>query len=224
MEERNRTRLTWSLGALIAAGVLAGVVGLVEVAGGFDTAATHPFPQPATWLVHRTMIDSVKWRAQSVSPPPKFTEPQVMAGFRDYDADCAMCHGAPGVGRQPWVAGMDPPPPYLLDAANRWRPEELYFIVSEGVKMTGMPAWRKALPKDEIWNIVAFLEAMPRTTAADYARLRATYGPGAPIFTQPPKGPPAFSPAGSELNQGAVPGVAAQTAPPARSRPAPGAP
>ena len=39
--------------------------------------------------------------------------------------------------------------------------------------MTGMPAWRGTMTEQEMWNTVAFLEAMPKMNAQDYARWRA---------------------------------------------------
>ena len=50
---------------------------------------------------------------------------------------------------------------------------ELFWIVDHGIKMTGMPAWRGTMTEQEIWNTVAFLEAMPKMNAQDYARWRA---------------------------------------------------
>ena len=39
--------------------------------------------------------------------------------------------------------------------------------------MTGMPSWREAMRDEEIWNVVAFLEAMPRMNADAYRRWRS---------------------------------------------------
>jgi mono/diheme cytochrome c family protein len=177
-------RLRWSLGALAAAFVVALGVGAWMVLGGFDSTATKGYSQPTTWLIHRTMIDSVKSRAAAITPPPRFTQAEVLAGFRAYDGHCAMCHGGPGLGRQPWTAGMHPAPPYLLDLPAHWSPSDLYFIVSQGVKMTGMPAWSQTLSDGEIWDIVAFLEALPKLTASDYVRLRRAEALSSPP-TQP---------------------------------------
>jgi mono/diheme cytochrome c family protein len=67
---------------------------------------------------------------------------------------------------------MTPSPPFLLGAARQWTPNQLYWIVRHGVRMTGMPAWDQTLSQADVWHVVAFLEALPGYSAADYARLR----------------------------------------------------
>jgi hypothetical protein len=80
---------------------------------------------------------------------------------------------------------MTPTPPYLEDAARRWRPEELYWIVGQGVKMTAMPAWGETRSNGQVWDLVAFLEALPDLTTADYARMRAGSGNARPPNAMP---------------------------------------
>ncbi|HKT53815.1 MAG TPA: cytochrome c, partial [Caulobacteraceae bacterium] len=115
---------------------------------------------------------SVRLRARAVKAPARFSEAEVGAGFHAYDAECVMCHGAPGVAREPWVSGLTPTPPFLIDSARRWDAAQLYWIVGEGVKMTAMPAWRTTQTSNDIWNLVAFLEVLPDLSPADYARMR----------------------------------------------------
>jgi cytochrome c553 len=51
-----------------------------------------------------------------------------------------------------------------------WTPQEFHWIVYEGVKMSGMPAW-PAEREDEVWALVAFLEALPEIDGPDYERM-----------------------------------------------------
>jgi len=152
---------------------------LVVLFGFFNTTASTPHPWPIAWATHETMIKAVRRNAAAMPPPPRFTPAEVAAGLRTYDANCAVCHGAPGVGRAAWVSGMTPAPPSLLDTARQWTPNQLYWIVRQGVRMTAMPAWDQTLTKADVWDVVAFLEALPRLTAADYARGRAQPAPPA---------------------------------------------
>jgi mono/diheme cytochrome c family protein len=177
MEERAAIRLKWALAAAAAVLIVEGAVAAALVLGAFDSSALRGYSQPTSWLIHRTMIDSVRERARDIAPPPGFTRAEVLAGLRTYERRCVMCHGGPGVGRETWVSGMHPTPPYLLDSARHWRSRELYLVISDGVKMTGMPAWSLTLSRGEIWNLVGFLEALPNMTAADYARLRGAEAP-----------------------------------------------
>lgn len=158
------------------------IAGLVTVAVGgliysqtglFNATAFAPHEPTIAWVTHQTMIQSVRLRAQAIIPPQSFTQAQVEAGFHAYDTDCVMCHGGPGVAREAWVSGLNPTPPFLIDFARRWSPVQLYWIVGEGVKMTAMPAWRTTQTSSDVWNLVAFLEALPNISPRDYARMRA---------------------------------------------------
>lgn len=84
-----------------------------------------------------------------------------------------MCHGSPGIARADWTTGLEPTPPYLLDAARRWSPAELQVIVGDGIKMTAMPAWRMTLSEGDIRSLVAFLDTLPSTSPQQYRELRA---------------------------------------------------
>ena len=157
-----------------AAGVFAAAVGVMIISfGWYDISASKPHGALTAWVLHTTMIDSVRARAKYASAPAQFSAEQVKQGFGVFEAHCVMCHGAPGVARAKWVMGMEPTPPYLLDAARRWSPAELRFITSHGVKMTAMPAWQLTLSPDELTSLVAFLEALPNISAKQYADMRA---------------------------------------------------
>ena len=149
------------------------VAGLgVVFSGVYDVAASRPHGALITWVTHTAFIHAVRLRARRVASPPPATPADVQAGLQAYVQDCEPCHGGPGVGRAAWTNGLTPPPPYLLDASQRWSPRELYWIVRHGAKMTAMPAWGEDKTDAEIWRIVDFLEASPRLSARDYARLR----------------------------------------------------
>ena len=145
--------------------------GLAIVEGGlFDATASKPHEPLVAWATHTAMIRSVEVRSPPWSGAPP-TPDRVRAGLRLYADNCAICHGGPGVARAPWTAGMNPTPPYLVDVARHWTPAQQHFIISDGVKMTGMPAWRGQLREDEISAVMAALEALPYVTATEYSRV-----------------------------------------------------
>src|SRR5262249_16029481 len=67
--------------------------------------------------------------------------------------------------------GMHPSPPILTSAAKQWVPGELFWIIRNGIKMTGMPAWPEH-SDENIWDIVAFLNKLPNMGEQDYGNLR----------------------------------------------------
>jgi mono/diheme cytochrome c family protein len=162
-------------GASAFLAIAAGAVVVVE-GGLFNATASAPDIPAAAAVVHTAFITSVQLRARNIQPPARFTSEEVAAGFRDYDASCAVCHGGPGVARADWTQGLTPTPPYIVDSARSFRPRELFWIVGQGARMTAMPAWREVRTDGQLWDLVAFLEALPYLTAADYARMRAAAG------------------------------------------------
>jgi mono/diheme cytochrome c family protein len=155
--------------------VIVGTIGAVAYVklGVFNVAASHPHSQLVEWITHDTMINSVERRAKDVPLPASVSEAQAKRGFCQYEAHCVACHGGPAVARETWVNGMNPDPPYLIDATRLWKPRELHWIVANGIKMTGMPAWRDTLSRQQITDVVAYLETMPQMPPQSYLRWRS---------------------------------------------------
>ena len=123
------------IGAAIAIVVVVPLGGFVFVKSGmFNVGATSPHTKFTTWLTHQTMIQSVARHSKGVEAPAGFSPGQIQAGFCAYESHC-----------QRWVSGMEPQPTYLLDVTLQFTPRELFWIVRNGIKMTGMPSWRNAM-------------------------------------------------------------------------------
>jgi mono/diheme cytochrome c family protein len=171
-------RLTKLHHLLIGAGIAIVVVvplgafAFIE-SGLYDVAASRPHTKLTEWMTHETMIHSVRRRAAAIEAPRWITAGQVLAGFCTYETHCVACHGAAGIAREHWVAGIEPQPPYLVDSTEKWTPSELFWIAKNGIKMTGMPSWRNSLSDAQIWEVVGFLEAARRLPPQTYARWRS---------------------------------------------------
>jgi mono/diheme cytochrome c family protein len=169
---RKTFAIGWAAG-LATAGVIAAIwVGLILSGLSFDTRATKPHSRVFAWGIHQTMIHSVKRNAARTNVAIPVDPASALAGAREYEAHCVECHGGPGVERATWVRGMLPTPPYLLDARARWSRAELYTLVHDGVKMTGMPAWGRVMSDRQVAEVVAFLEVMPSLTPDQFDRVR----------------------------------------------------
>ncbi len=161
--------MKWLLGFLAAAGA-AGA--LVLYAGWYDISATDQHLAPTYWLLDTGMRRSVKLRARGIEIPDLNDPVKRQTGANLYRAHCQQCHGAPGVAPEPFALGMTPAPVPLTHTARTWSAAELFWVVKEGIKMTGMPAWKYRLSDAHIWSIVAFLPAMAQLTPEQYANLR----------------------------------------------------
>lgn len=86
---------------------------------------------------------------------------QIRLGAAQFEIGCASCHGSPDASPATVTSNMLPAPPHLDGVAQKWDPAELAWIVQNGLKYTGMPAWPAPERQDEIWPLVAFLRDLP---------------------------------------------------------------
>jgi mono/diheme cytochrome c family protein len=100
---------------------------------------------------------------------------------REHWADhCAFCHANDGSGNTETGKNMYPKPPDMrLAATQKLTDGELYYIIENGVRLTGMPAWgdpRFIEQDDDTWKIVLFIRHLPNLTPEDLEDMKA-YNP-----------------------------------------------
>jgi mono/diheme cytochrome c family protein len=61
-----------------------------------------------------------------------------------------------------------------VDATQRWKPRELYWLTRHGIRMSGMPAWQFHMADEDIWAVVGFLQKLPALTPQQYAQATTT--------------------------------------------------
>lgn len=108
------------------------------------------------------------------------------SGVENYQKHCISCHGAPGVAPEPFSLGMMPPPSAIVRVARQRSPAELYWVIENGIKMSGMPAWKYRLSKAEIWELVALIKVLPTLSKAQYAQLIDSHQDIEPSVAQTP--------------------------------------
>ena len=84
---------------------------------------------------------------------------------------CVNCHGGPGADWAKFSEGLNPGPPDLKDVADDPPAQEIFWVVKNGIKMTGMPSFAASdppVPDQEIWTIVAFVKKLPVVSEEDY--------------------------------------------------------
>ena len=149
-------------GALLAA---------VLIAGGYNVSAAAGHWPVVGAILHLTMHNSVTVRAGGPVPEDLHTDKRALAGAGHYDLVCRDCHGAPGAPLSAVARSLEPPPPHILEGVRNWQPEELFWIVKHGIKMTAMPAWPSPHRDDEVWSMVAFLLRLPDMTPDAYREM-----------------------------------------------------
>jgi mono/diheme cytochrome c family protein len=142
---------------LAVIGALAIVVGIsaaVFFFGGFyNVAGTVEDPAIVRWALIHVRTASIDRHAQDRPPTSINDSASVQAGAKAFAAQgCAHCHGAPGVNWAKYSEGLHPDPPDLKEIVDHRSPSQLFWVVKNGINMTGMPSFALAGAKDdEIW-------------------------------------------------------------------------
>ena len=147
--------------------LLLGAGGAVLVCGAVGLGAVNPSatsrPSKLEKVVARAALDAaVRARAPRGRTAP--SDPtSVERGRAAYRQHCLVCHGVPGGEQSPIAAGLNPPVPDLAEPQTQARTDgELYFLVSGGVRLTGMPGFERSLPEAARWQLVGFLRVLPK--------------------------------------------------------------
>ena len=160
------------LGTALGLVLLAAACGAILMwSGVISVAATDPHLPITRWMMETARIRSIKMHAAGIVPPDNMSDQaRIVGGTAHFSEHCAGCHSAPGVEAEDMAEGMYPKPPVLVNAAHQWTPGELFWILKNGIKMSGMPSWADH-GDSALWDIVAFLEKMPGMSEQDYGQL-----------------------------------------------------
>lgn len=173
--------LKWILAGVVAGGMLAGVGALAFVYSGiYPIAASRPHTLLSRWLLTTVMTRSVQRAASGIRAPRLNDARLVQRGVALYHRDCQVCHGAPGVAAEQIGRGINPDPPRLERVGAKWTDGEVYWIIRNGLKMSGMPAMGAARRPADTWALVAFIRRMRWLSPGEYALMvRAVSGDSA---------------------------------------------
>lgn len=128
-------------------------------------------PGPLETTLARTMRHLAVPKADRDRGNPVPFTPEVFASAKAHWADhCASCHGSDGSGDTALGRGLFPKAPDMRAAATQSLSDgELFYIIENGIRLTGMPAWGTGSPESaaETWELVHLVRALPRLTAED---------------------------------------------------------
>ena len=153
--------------ALIVIAMLVAYCGLYNVAGDV------PHSGPVYAFLQKVRSTSIAAQARGVTVPADLASPQRIAkGAAEYGEMCAQCHLGPGVEKTEISQGLYPSAPQLAKGGPM-TPAQQFWAIKHGVKFTAMPAWGKTHSDELLWNIVAFVRALPNISADQYWSLTA---------------------------------------------------
>lgn len=94
--------------------------------------------------------------AKAALPP---TEENLLAGAKIYREQCVECHGLPGSTKTIAAKGMFPDPPQFFERAVMGNEPvgQDYWVIANGIRLTGMPGYKESLSDEQIWQVAQFL-------------------------------------------------------------------
>ena len=129
----------------------------------------------------RSFAVSASDRAR-VNPVPR-TDEAMREGLEHFADHCAVCHANDGSGDTTFGRSLFPPAPDLrADPTQGLTDGELFYIIENGIRFTGMPAFGTGAAEGEAesWKLVHFMRHLPRLTDEERAHME-TLNPRSPI-------------------------------------------
>jgi mono/diheme cytochrome c family protein len=186
------------------------VVGLIALAAGgyFVSGGINSKQQPSvieTTVARRLRTAVIPDRAKKLTNPVTMTPDVLQAGMAHFADHCASCHANDGSADTEMGRGLYPKVPDMRQAPTQSLSDgELFYIIENGVRLTGMPAWGTGTREgaDASWTLVHFIRHLPKITEEEIEQMKGM-NPKSPdewreeeearrfLDGDTPKGPPA---------------------------------
>ena len=141
--------------ALPAVLMLAGIAGLLP---------SNSVAEPPNWessMGMRALDASLEKRSDGLKNPIAANDQAALAvGATIYAKNCAGCHGS-AKGPSDWGAkGFYPRAPQFFQEGSDVTPPEAFAAIHDGVRYSGMGAWRGQMKDDDMWKVANFIASL----------------------------------------------------------------
>jgi mono/diheme cytochrome c family protein len=137
--------------------------GWIEIRHGFSARAE---PSAIEALMATTARDlALPSTYRQLRNPFEASPENIQAGTEHFADHCATCHGNDGSGDTLFGKGLYPKPPDMRQAKTQSKSDgELYYIIENGVRLSGMPAFGEHAGTDdaETWKLIVFIRHLPQ--------------------------------------------------------------
>jgi thiosulfate dehydrogenase len=170
------------IGVVIGMVLLAGS-GYYYFASGMAPAAAGDPPMPFERKLANRSLDSHIEKANVPAPPIPANDENLLAAAKLYKDNCAVCHGLPDQ-TPPVIAGNMFPHATLMfkgKGVSDDPPQESYWKVVNGIRLTGMPAFKSQLNDTQMWQLALLVASTDKLSDAVKKELLPEPPPAAPI-------------------------------------------
>jgi mono/diheme cytochrome c family protein len=142
--------------------------GIFIYAGVYNIGADAPHSPVVFSVLEKLRDRSIANHAHGIAPPNDLSDPKrIAAGAGLYNEMCSGCHLGPGLERTELSQGLYPAAPEFARGDDLSLAQQ-FWVIKHGVKLSAMPAWGKTHNDQLIWDMVAFLQALPKMSPEKY--------------------------------------------------------
>jgi mono/diheme cytochrome c family protein len=115
--------------------------------------------------------------ARELQNPVELTEEALRAAQSHWVDHCAICHSLEGSGDTAIGSNLYPPAPDMRDAHTQELSDgEPFYIINNGIRLSGMPAWGGQHSDEETWQLVSFIRQLPNLSEGEIRQLERLAG------------------------------------------------
>ena len=172
-------RGTLILLVLVIAGLGAGFVAFSFLHNGVSAKATPTALE--VMMARKARHMALPHSARALRNPVPASADNLRQGRLHFADHCAICHGNDGSCDTMMGSGLYPKPPDLrLTETQSLSDGELFWIIENGVRFTGMPAFsNRHSSSEDTWKLVQFIRHLPQLTADERVEMEK-YNPKGP--------------------------------------------
>ena len=155
-----------SLGILVTTAVVGSVTVLAVTQ--FNPSARQKPGRLETAVMQRVKFWAIQRRASAPTEQLERTPENLRSGRSHFEEHCAVCHGLDGRGQSLIGRGLNPPVPDLASpSVQAWRDADLFWIIQNGIRFTGMPGFEDTHSDTETLQLVLYMREFARMSDQD---------------------------------------------------------
>lgn len=169
-----KRNLLWFAAGAIGIVVVVALGGLIFLKTGANGFSARSEPSSLeTFAAQRARSMAMPATAKNRPNPVAGSKEVLDEGMAHWADHCAVCHGNDGAGQVEMGRGMYPHAPDMRkESTQKLSDGELFYIIENGIRLSGMPAWGGGEDDEEdSWKLVQFIRHLPELSAAELAQM-----------------------------------------------------
>lgn len=147
--------------------------GAIVFSGVYNVSATDKHWDITTKFLELVRDRSVHLESENIIIPDLSSIEMISNGAKNYNSMCVQCHLAPGAENTELSQALYPKPLvfHQNNDKHKYSAAETFWVIKNGFKMTGMPAWGEFHTDQQLWEMTAFLQKVNGMSTETYKNL-----------------------------------------------------